>query len=204
MFKLKLKMLSCVLVILLCWAVPVRAADTEIFSEVQNLIEEHYVDPVDVYHLPADNARDLIKALNDPHSGYFTAEEYEQFMGSIDRQFIGIGIYIDSIPVSEGIKILGVIPNSPAQKAGLQSEDIITRIDTENIAGMTLEEAYRLLSGAAGSRVDLDVARTTGTYHFRLIREAISEPSVLGEMLDFNTGYIDIDSFCYRCSPGNE
>ncbi len=201
MFKLKAKTLGCVLVILLCWAVPVQAADTEVFNEVQNLIAEYYVDPVDVYHLPADNARDLIKALNDPHSVYFTAEEYEQFMGSIDREYIGIGIYIDSIPVNEGIKILGIIPNSPAQKAGLQSEDIITRIDTENIAGMTLEEAYQLLSGAAGSRVDLDIIRNTGIYHFQLIREAISEPSVLGEMLDFNTGYIDIDSFSIDAAP---
>lgn len=195
MSKLKFKVTSCLLVIMLFWAAPAEAAGNQVFREVQNLITEYYVDPVDVSQLRAANARGLVRALNDPHSMYLTAEQYELFIGSIDRQYTGIGIYIDSIPVNEGILILDIIPDSPAQEAGLQSQDIITRIDNQNIAGMTLDEAYELLNGTAGSPIELDILRQDNSYHFQMIRAEISEPAVRAGMLDFNTGYIDIDSF---------
>ena len=101
---------------------PVQAA---LLDEVRTIIEAAYVDPVDEALLQADSVEEILEKLNDPHSVFFTPEEYQAFLDSIgDSRFSGIGVQIESVP--EGILVVNVLPNSPAE-AAIRAETLFFR-----------------------------------------------------------------------------
>jgi len=181
-----------VLIFMLSSATTVKASN-DVLNEIHSLLQTQYVEPVSSEVLNAPSIEETLKRLGDPHTMYFTPEQYQEFVGSIDMSFTGIGIHIEMLP--EGVKVLSVISGSPAEEVGLKTGDVIISADGQSLAGLTSEEAVSMLRGLEGSTVQLRVMQGTETRDLRATRRAIAEHTVTGEVLGGHIGYLDVNSF---------
>ncbi|WMJ80791.1 S41 family peptidase [Clostridium sp. MB40-C1] len=162
-------------------------------EEVKYILSNYYLNDVADKVQKASSVDELIKSLEDPYTSYFTKEEYDNFINGIEKKFYGIGIYMDM--VEEGLKVVSTVENSPAQEVGLKAGDIIVKIGDLIVKGKTQEEIASSLRGEAGTTVILEVRRESQILNLKVTRKAISTPTVLGNVLKGNIGYVRIASF---------
>ncbi|AET70682.1 C-terminal processing peptidase [Desulfosporosinus orientis DSM 765] len=182
-----------IVILLLSNSTAVLASDSGTLAEIRSLLKTQYVEPVSDEVLNAPTIEAMLEKLGDPHTMYFTPEEYQEFVGSINMSFTGIGIHIEMVP--EGVEVLSVVPGSPAEEVGLNSGDVIIRADGESLAGLSSDEAVNILRGPEGSTVRLRVNRGEEMLDLEVTRAEVSEPTVTGEVLDGHIGYLDLNSF---------
>jgi carboxyl-terminal processing protease len=175
----------------IAYSTETKAVDTVL--EAKTLINNYYIDDVRDKIENINSIDEMIKALDDPYSSYFTKEEYDSFVNSIDNKFCGIGIYMDV--VEEGVKVLSTIENSPAMEVGLEAGDIIVSADGISLQGKAAEEASKYLKGEEGSKVNIVVKRGEQLLNFEITRKSIVAPTVTSQVLKDNIGYIRISSF---------
>lgn len=180
-----------IILLILSNSPPVKASDN--VTEIRLLLKNLYVDPVSTEVLNASTIDEMLERLGDPHTKYFSPEQYQEFLGSIDMRFEGIGIYIQIVP--EGIKVSSAIAGSPAEEVGLKAGDIITRADGQSLVGLSSEDAVGLLRGLEGTSVKIRVKQGAETRDLTVIRRAITTPTVTGEVLSGHIGYLDLNSF---------
>ncbi|EGW39976.1 S41 family peptidase, partial [Desulfosporosinus sp. OT] len=183
-----------VFILILSTSTSVLASSNNVLPEIRSLLQNKYVDQVsstDV--LTAPTVEETLKRLGDPHTKYFTPEEYQDFLGSIDMRFYGIGVHMDI--VSEGVKVVSVVSGSPAEEVGLKAGDVIIRAAGQSLAGLSSNEVVSLLRGLEGSVVRISVKQGTETKELSIMRRAITEPTVTGDILNGHIGYLDLNSF---------
>lgn len=164
-----------------------------VIDEARQIIKDNYVESVPDSVLNAPTIPDIIKGLNDPYSEYFSNQEQQNFVNSIDNKLCGIGIYMEM--VEEGVQVNSVVPSSPAEQSGIKAGDIITSADGNSLAGLDSNKASSYIKGDAGTSVKLVVKRGTQELNFTVVRKEISIPTVTGKILNGHTAYIDIVSF---------
>lgn len=170
------------------------AASSSLLEEARQTIKDNYVSEVPDSVLNAPTIEDMVKGLNDPYSEYFSKQEQQNFVNTIDNKMYGIGIYMDIIP--EGIKVSSVIDGSPALEAGIKAGDIIISANGTSLAGMTAkQDPSSYIKGEEGTTVNLVVKRENSQLNFTVTRREISIPTVQGKMLDDNAAYIQVTSF---------
>jgi carboxyl-terminal processing protease len=137
----------------------------------------------------------LAESANDPYTVYFTPKEAKDFNDQLNNSFAGIGARLSKD--SDGYLVIGeAIQGFPAQKAGLQAQDIISKINGEDATKLTLDEAIAKIRGPESTQVKLEVVRDHAqTLDFTITRQEIKLPSVTTKTLDNNIGYIEIGSF---------
>ena len=159
------------------------------------MIEGYYIHDYDENLVWENIYKSLVESIADDYGQYLTAEEYEALIDSADGDFVGIGVHATFDVDTEGVYIFGVIPNSPAELAGLQKGDII--VSAEGIESSE-ESYYKLLDsvrGEAGTEVSLTVLRGEEKIDFKIKRQAVAAENVFYEKLENNIGYIRILSF---------
>jgi len=139
----------------------------------------------------------MIAALNDPYSEYYTEEELTDLMQQWKGIYYGIGAYVSQDEVTGFPKITGVIEGAPAQEVDLRANDIIYEVDGVSTYGLTLSEAVALIKGEEGSQVVLTIVREGEADYLKIpvTRRKVNSPTVEYEMLDEETGYIQIVEF---------
>lgn len=182
-----------VVTLILSTSTAVWASDEDVLPEIRSLLQTQYADPVSSEVLNAPTIEETLERLGDPHTTYFAPKQYEDFVGSIDMRFTGIGIHIEMIP--EGVWVVSVVPGSPAEEVGLKLGDLIISADGQSLAGLSSEQAVSLLRGVEGSIVQISVQQGSETKAFTITRRAIIEPTVTGSVLDGHIGYLDLKSF---------
>lgn len=170
---------------------PVQAADD--FSMVRSLLKNYYVDPVSSDVLQAPSIDQMLTRLGDPYTVYFTSSEFQGFQDYLKNQFSGLGIHMDIVP--KGVEVVSVISGSPAEGAGLQPGDIITRADAHPLGGLTADKAAALLQGPAGTSVDVAVLRGSTFLFLSIKRQVVTQPEINAELLDGHIGYLQINVF---------
>ena len=190
--RLGLKLLLAVMVITMILPRPAGAQVTAL-DEVRDLLRYDYVEPVREKILNSPTIDAILEQLDDPHTNFFTAAEFEAFNGSLEQSFSGIGIYLDI--VKEGVKVTSLIDGSPADIANLHAGDIIISINGHSLPGLSSEETILLLRGPEGSQVQLLVLRDGASFSVAVERKKIEVPSVTDEILPFNIGYLKITTF---------
>ena len=88
-------------------------------DEVRELLRNDYVDPVQEDVLNSSTIDEMLEKLDDQHTNFLTAAQYQDFNDSLEQTFSGIGIYLDIVP--EGVKVTGLVSGSPSEKAGLRA-----------------------------------------------------------------------------------
>ncbi len=168
--------------------------DLKTFTEIFGRIKQDYVEPVSDKKLLEDAVKGMLSGL-DPHSAYLVAEEYQELKEGTTGQFGGLGI---EVSMENGyVKVVSPIDDTPAQRAGVKTGDLIIRLDDKPVKGMTLGDAVKLMRGEAGSKILLTIVRegSEAPLKISLTRDIIKAKSVKSKMLDKNYGYVRISSF---------
>ena len=169
-------------------------------DEVADKIEEEFyadVPPRDA--LVAGAASGMLNTLNDRYARYYTAEEYEEYLSSVNGEYHGIGMVV-SQPDEAGAKVLEVYEGSPAEGAGIQAGDIITHVEETETANMPLEELSALIAAQGEKGVLLRLFRVNDTFEVTVYSEEITVKHVDYALFKENTGYIAISMFSGNCA----
>ncbi len=167
------------------------------FSEVLNLIQQAYVDTVNVEKLEEKTLNNLLTQL-DPHSVYIPARDLQQANEQLEGNFEGIGIEFNIL--NDTIMVVSAINGGPSQELGIQAGDRIIQVDTQRVAGVGIrsEQVFKLLRGKKGTRVKVKIYRPDAgkIIPYTIVRNTIPINSLdAGMMLNAETGYIKISRF---------
>ena len=169
-------------------------------DEVADKIEEEfYADVPSRDTLVAGAASGMLGTLNDQYARYYTAEEYDEYLSSVNGEYRGIGMVV-SQPDEAGAMVLEVYDGSPAQAAGIKAGDILTYIEDASTVGMTLEELSSLIASQSDDGVLLKFFRVNDTFEVTVYSEDISVNHVEYALFNENTGYISISMFSGNCA----
>ena len=157
--------------------------DIQRLTDVFQRIKDDYVVPVDEKKLISDAITGMVAGL-DPHSQYFDKKSYKEFREGTSGRFVGVGI---EIGMEDGlVKIVSPIEGSPAYRAGLKPNDLITRIDETQVKGLTMDQAVKKMRGDPGSKVVLMIFRKDENRSFPVTikRAEITVQSVKAKDID--------------------
>ncbi len=165
-----------------------------LFSDVLDLVEKNYVDPVDTKDLVLKAIQGMVHSL-DPHSQLLPPEAFEELQNETRGEFGGIGIVITM--QKELLTVISPIEGTPAYKAGVQAGDIIIKVDDESTKDMMLWEAVKKMRGPKGATVKITVVREgeKEPIDFSLVRDIIPIESVRAMPLEPGFSYIRVTNF---------
>ena len=179
---------------LLFYTPPKSNVDYGALNDVFTSIQQHYVKPnPDGTKLTQGAASGMVGALGDQFSRYLTPDEYRANQSFLAGQFAGIGASVQQ--KGDQVVIAGVLPNTPAEKAGIKAGDAITAVDGQSAKGWTADEAVNHIRGKANTQVQLQVSRNGQTLTFNLTRAEINVPSVSTHIFDNRVLYIRVFDF---------
>ncbi len=164
------------------------------FSDIFARIKTDYVEDVDDKTLLENAIRGMLTGL-DPHSSYLNPDEYRELKIGTTGKFGGLGIQVG---MEDGfVKVISPIDDTPAFRAGLESGDLIIRLNNKSVKGMTLNDAVKIMRGDPGTDITLTVIREGADkpLPFTVTRDIISVKSVKSRILEPNYGYIRISNF---------
>jgi carboxyl-terminal processing protease len=165
------------------------------FSAALSAIEAGYVEKVESDALVTSAIRGMLGTL-DPHSSYFTPQEYARMKERQEGRYYGIGVSILSI--DNDITAITVFEGSPAYKKGIRGGDVISKVAGESAKGWTTEKAMSVLRGAKGTPIQIEIRRRgfDQPIPVELIRDEVYIPTVPAYfMIDATTGYIRMQDF---------
>ena len=134
-------------------------------------------------------------ALGDPYTEYYDREETAALMESTSGEFSGIGATMTQNTDGPGAVITAVYEDSPAAEAGLQTGDVISKVDGNDVSGMDLDSIVSLIKGEKGTEVKITVLRYGQEIETAAVRDIIQMQTVDSVMLDDQVGYISVSEF---------
>ncbi len=164
----------------------------KIFSDVIDLVEKNYVDPVDTKVLIEKAIQGMVHSL-DPHSILLLPDDFEELRVDTKGKFTGIGI---SITLRDGfVTVVSPIDGTPAYKAGIKAGDRIYKVDGKQTR--VLRDAVKMMRGPKGTRVVVTILRESSSkpIDFALIRDVIPIKSIKSGLLKPGYGYVWITHF---------
>ena len=176
---------------------PLPLEEIQQLSAVFGLVKTDYVEPVDDKKLITDAISGMVASL-DPHSQYFDKKSFSEFREGTSGRFVGVGIEITQ---EDGlVKVVSPIEGSPAFRAGLKTNDLITKIDDTAVKGLSLSDAVKRMRGEPRTKVTLTILRKEESRSFpvTLVREEIKTQSVKGKMVEPGYGWIRLSQFQER------
>ena len=174
------------------------AVDSEDFEKIQTVYDtlmSDYYQGVESETLIEGAITGMTESVGDPYTQYLNVEESSSLNESISASFEGIGAEV--MKQGDNVMIVSPIAGSPAEKAGLQPNDIIVKVDEQELSGMSLNEAVSYIRGEKGSEVVLTNKRGETTFEVTLVRDTIPVETVLYQLDKENPtiGSITITSF---------
>ena len=176
---------------------PLPLEEIQQLSAVFGLVKTDYVEPVDDKKLITDAISGMVASL-DPHSQYFDKKSFKEFREGTSGRFVGVGIEITQ---EDGlIKIVSPIEGSPAFRAGLKTNDLITKIDETAVKGLSLNDAVKKMRGEPATKVTLTIFRKdeSRTFPVTITREEIKTQSVKGKLIEPGYGWVRLSQFQER------
>ncbi len=166
---------------------------------LEKIIEAYYLDDINEEDLESGVYKGLVSGLKDPYSVYYTAEEYAQLQESTSGNYCGIGAVVSQAKDTGVITIVRPFSGSPAEKAGAKKNDILYKVEGEEVTGIDIDKVVLKLKGDEGTTVNITVYRpSTKEYiDMSVVRRNIEVPTVEYKMLDEKAkiGYVQIVEF---------
>ena len=164
-----------------------------VLSEVLSRIQTDYVEDPQFAKVTAGSLHGMLESL-DPYSSYLSPEEYKAYQ---QKREDGASLGVVVSKRFGYVSIVTVLPDSPAQRAGLQPGDIFESIDGRTTREMPLAEVVNRLGGTPGSTVRLAIVRERASEptSFDLKRAAVTPPSPTAHMMDSGIGYLRVEAF---------
>ena len=175
------------------WAGPIVAQEAErnrtvyeqldLFGDIFERIRSAYVEEVDEKALIQSAINGMLTSL-DPHSSYLPPDDFDDMQVQTRGAFGGLGIEVTQ---EDGfVKVVAPIEDTPADRAGIEPNDMITHVNGESVLGLTLNEAVDLMRGPVGSEIDITVVRegTPEPFDVTITRETITITAVRSRLED--------------------
>ena len=176
---------------------PLPLEELQQLAAVFGMVKSDYVEPVDEKKLITDAISGMVASL-DPHSQYFDKKTFKEFKEGTSGRFVGVGIEISQ---EDGlVKVVSPIEGSPAYRAGLKPNDLITKIDDTVVKGLSLNDAVKRMRGEPNTKVMLTIYRKdeNRTFPVTITREEIRTQSVRGKVVEPGYGWIRLSQFQER------
>jgi carboxyl-terminal processing protease len=176
---------------------PLPLEELQQLAAVFGMIKTDYVEPVDDKKLITDAISGMVASL-DPHSQYFDKKSFKEFREGTTGRFVGVGIEITQ---EDGlVKVVSPIEGSPAFRAGLKTNDLITKIDDTAVKGLNLSEAVKRMRGEPNTKVNLTIFRKDENRSFpvTITREEIKTQSVKGKVIEPGYAWVRLSQFQER------
>ena len=176
---------------------PLPLEELQQLAAVFGMVKSDYVEAVDEKKLITEAISGMVSSL-DPHSQYFDKKSYKEFSEGTTGKFVGVGIEISQ---EDGlVKVVSPIEGSPADRAGLKTNDLITKIDDTFVKGLTLNEAVKRMRGEPNTKVLLTIFRKeeSRTFPVTIVREEIKTQSVKAKVVEPGLGWIRVSQFQER------
>src|SRR6266566_6147222 len=172
----------------------------DLFGDVFELVRANYVDDVKNETLVEGAINGMLTAL-DPHSNYLNAKNFTDMKVQTRGEFGGLGI---EVSMESGlVKVVSPIDDTPAARAGLKPNDLITHLEGAPVQGLTLPEAVEKMRGPVNSDITLTVRREgQEPFDVKLTRAVIKIQSVRSHIESNNIGYIRVTSFNEQTDVG--
>lgn len=172
-----------------------RSQSAQLLDEVQRLVAERYVDPIDsseLYRMAIDG---MLYELGDPYSVFIDADHSEDLQLTTTGNYGGLGIRIQQ--VGEWITVMGILPGTPAEREGLMTGDWIIEVEGTSARGWTDDVAVENLRGPKGEPVEIAVMRPGVPEPIRLtiVRDEIHVEPVVAYMLEPEIGFVRLETF---------
>ena len=173
------------------------ALDFSLFWDAYTKLQQNFIDPskIDNQKVLYGAIKGMTNSLGDPYTDFFNPDQAKQFQEDLSGSFSGIGVEI-------GIKknmltVIAPLEGTPGQKAGLESGDIIVKIDGKDSTSMTTDEAVNLIRGTKGTAVTLTIMREgwNSAKDIKIIRGIIKVPDMDWSLKNGDTAYIQIYQF---------
>ncbi len=179
---------------------PVSSADSGVtkeriiadYSEALDVINKNYSGKIDHEAISDSSIQSMLWTL-DPHSSFFTRDEFRKLTEEQTSQFYGIGVSI--LQHRDGVYVQSVIPNTPADKAGLRYGDKFVEVDGKSAAEWSSAEVSRNVRGEGGTTVKVKIQRASSVnpLDFQIVRGGVPLPSIRNYfMLPDGVGYIGL------------
>ena len=171
--------------------------DIRSLSEVFGKIKQNYVEEVEDKELLENAIRGLLSGL-DPHSAYLDKKAFTELREGTSGEFGGLGIVVG---MEDGfVKVISPIDDTPAERAGVKSGDLIIRLDDKNVKGMSLEDAVSIMRGKPKTDILLTIVREGADKPLKIniTRAIIKIQSVRSKTLAKGFGYIRVSAFQER------
>jgi carboxyl-terminal processing protease len=176
---------------------PLPLEELQQLAAVFGMVKTDYVEPIDEKKLISDAISGMVASL-DPHSQYFDKKSFKEFREGTSGRFVGVGIEISQ---EDGlVKVVSPIEGSPAFRAGLKPNDLITKIDDTLVKGLSLNDAVKRMRGEPNTKVLLTIYRKdeNRTFPVTITREEIKTVSVKGKVIEPGYGWIRLSQFQER------
>ena len=173
------------------------------FQSFVNSIKEKYYFNIDYEKMNTEIKKAIFSSLGDPYTQYLTEKDMKELQKVSSGKFVGIGVQV-SVNENGEIVVVAPIKGGPSQKAGIQSEDIIVKVNDEEVKKNDLESTIKLMRGneEVGSEVKVTVKRIVDSEEkildFTIKREEITTESVNSKLLDNGVLYVQITNFAAK------
>lgn len=166
-------------------------------TSIKNVIDKYYLwkDDIDEEALKEGAIKGYVSALDDKYAEYIPKSEMKKYTEDIVGNFVGIGVYMTKDEKSNKIVVYYPIPESPAEKAGLKSGDIILKINGTEYSGDDFDDISSYIKGEEGTTVNIVVQRGEEELSFDIKREKITVNPIEEKILENDIGYMQIPSF---------
>ena len=203
MKKIILRSLSYVLVAALASAITFGLCQFQRVDKLgvlEKVLKRYYIGEIDDQKMEDAMAAAMVDSLGDRWSHYMTAEEYSAYRDTMSNTYIGVGITISVREDNQGLDIVEILADSPAEKAGILPGDRMIQVDRTDIMGMTPSEVAALIKGEEGEQVILTLIRGEAELEVSVERQRLNSVVTVGQLLPNGMGLVTIDNFDERCA----
>jgi carboxyl-terminal processing protease len=173
----------------------------QLFGDVFEQVRAHYVDKPDETKLIASAVNGMLSGL-DPHSSYMDANNFRDMQVETKGEFGGLGM---EVTMEDGVvKVVTPIDDTPAAKAGILANDVITQLNGESIQGLSLDQAIEKMRGPVHTTVKLTITRKgqDKPIEISITRDVIKVSSVRSHLDGDDVGYIRLTQFTEQSTDG--
>jgi carboxyl-terminal processing protease len=184
------------------------------FWDAYHAIVNEYVGPVDRKKLVEGAIGGMFGALGDPFSQYLSSDQFTSSLSGISGQFEGIGAYMTTkdakgdqgcSPIGPNCRltVVSTIRGSPALKAGLLADDVVSAVDGGSLDGKSVDDAVALIRGPRGSVVRLTIVRDDrAPFVLPITRDVVQQEAVESSVIaNGQVGYLKLDGFNSSAAP---
>lgn len=175
----------------------ISAGTEKKLDTLKGLIDEVYLGDVDGKQLEEGIYEGYVNALEDPYSVYYDEKDTKSFMEATEGEYEGIGAVLTQNKDTGIITLVHIYEDSPAMKAGLKDNDILYKVEGQEVTGVDLNEVVSHIKGEGGTKLNLTVLRGKKNKEISVtaVRDKIEVQTVETKMLGDGIGYLSVSEF---------